>query len=240
MSAPETGNIAAGFCDLGLLPYERAHALQIELAAQRHRGILTCDLFLTVEHPPVFTLGRRGGREHLGVSETFLADRNIALVPIERGGDITFHGPGQLVLYPIFSLRRARMSVSDYVFRLEELMRLVAADFGVQAVRDDRNRGIWVGNNKLGSIGIAIRHGIAFHGLALNVNLDLEPFGWINPCGLLGIGMTTLAKERGSACSMDAVRTRLQQHLAQIFSVHLHSLTAAQIPAISSSLEPLS
>lgn len=229
----------AAFCDLGLMAYAPAHALQVALAAQRHQGELSDDLFLTVEHPPVFTLGRRGGREHLAVSETFLASRDIALVPIERGGEITYHGPGQLVVYPIVSLRRARIAVSDYVYRLEEVMRLLAADFGVVAGRDARNHGVWVGNNKLGSIGIAIRHGVSFHGLALNVNTDLEPFGWINPCGLRDIGMTSLASERGAACPMDAVRARLQYHLGRVFFVNLHTLPAARLLASSSFPEPL-
>jgi lipoyl(octanoyl) transferase len=236
LAAPGTEATAA-FCDLGLMAYGRAHSLQVELAAGRHQGKLTSDLFLAVEHPPVFTLGRRGGREHLGVSEAFLASRGIALVPIERGGEITYHGPGQLVLYPIFSLRQARLSVSDYVFKLEEVMRLVAADFGVMAGRDARNHGVWVGNNKLGSIGIAIRHGVAFHGLALNVNNDLEPFGWINPCGLTDIGITSLARERGAACPMETVRVRLQQHLAEVFHVQLHQLSVTTLLADSSFLD---
>jgi len=218
------------------MAYAQAHALQVELAARCHRGEIEQDLFLTVEHPPVFTLGRRGGREHLGVSEAFLNSRNIGLVPIERGGEITYHGPGQLVLYPILNLRRARLAVRDYVDRLEEIMRLVAADFGVKAGRDGRNHGVWVGNNKLGSIGIAIRHAISFHGLALNVNTDLEPFDWINPCGLRDIGMTSLAQERGAACAMDAVQSRLQHHLAQIFGVKLHTRAATALLAPSSPL----
>jgi lipoyl(octanoyl) transferase len=228
------------FCDLGLRDYAVVHALQVGLAARRKEATLATDLFLAVEHPPVFTLGRRGGREHLGVSEPFLNSRNIQLVPIERGGEITYHGPGQQVLYPIIDLRRARLSVSDYVDRLEELMLRVAADFGVLAVRDARNHGVWVGYNKLGSIGIAIRHGIAFHGLALNVNLDLAPFGWINPCGLRNVGMTSLARERGSDCAMDQVKARLQHHLAELFALDLHLLPASTLLAPSFSCDLLS
>jgi len=214
-----TGATAA-FCDLGLQAYPAVHALQVLLAARR-QGILTTDLFLCVEHPPVFTLGRRGNREHLGVSEAFLRERDIAVVPIERGGDITYHGPGQLVLYPIINLRQARLGVSNYVYLLEELMLRIAADFGVQAGRDARNHGVWVGNNKLGSIGIAIRHGIAFHGLALNVDVDLEPFAWINPCGLRDVGMTSLVREGAAGWTMDHIKTRLRHHLADLFNLHL-------------------
>jgi len=221
----------AAFCDLGLRDYPAVHALQVAMAAQRRLGTLATDVFLCVEHPPVFTLGRRGNREHLGVSETFLRERNIAVVPIERGGEITYHGPGQLVLYPIISLRQARLGVSEYVCLLEALMLRLSADFGVQASRDSRNHGIWVANNKLGSIGIAIRHGIAFHGLALNVDLDLEPFAWINPCGLRDVGMTSLLREGAAACTMDRVKARLQHHLTEVFGVELHTLSPASLPA---------
>ena len=221
----------AAFCDLGLRDYPAVHAVQVALATQRRLGILANDLFLCVEHPSVFTLGRRGNREHLGVSETFLRERNIAVVPIERGGEITYHGPGQLVLYPIINLRQARLGVSDYVVLLEELMLRLAADFGVQASRDARNRGIWVDNNKLGSIGIAIRHGIAFHGLALNVDLDLEPFAWINPCGLRDVGMTSLHREGADACTMDRVKARLPHHLTEVFGMELVLLSPASLNA---------
>jgi len=236
---PEVCVKTAAFCDLGLRAYAEVYALQVALAARRHQGAIEQDLFLAVEHPPVFTLGRRGGREHLGVSEDFLESRNITLVPIERGGDITYHGPGQQVVYPIINLRQARLSVSEYVFWLEEVMRLIAADFGVEARRDERNHGVWVGNNKLGSIGIAIRHSITFHGLALNINTDLEPFSWINPCGLHNISMTSLARERGSSCPMEAIRSRLRHHLAEIFGVQLHPLDAAALTAHSKPTEHL-
>ena len=211
------------------MAYAEAYALQVDLVARRHQGTFAQDLILAVEHPPVFTLGRRGGREHLGVSEDFLKSRNIALVPIERGGDITYHGPGQQVLYPIIDLRRLRLSVVDYVRRLEEVMLRTAADFGITANRDCRNRGVWVGDSKMGSIGIALRHSITFHGLALNVNNDLTPFSWINPCGLLGVGTTSLARERGRDCPMDEVRTRMCGHLAEIFAMPIRSLPLADL-----------
>lgn len=223
--------MSAGFVDLGLQPYTKVHALQVALAAARHRGELDHDLFLCVEHPAVFTLGRHASRGHLGVSEAFLAERGIEVVPIERGGEITFHGPGQLVVYPILSLKQRHLRVGDYVCLLEELMLRLAADCGVVASRDPRNHGIWVGNNKLGSIGIAIRHGVSFHGLALNVTLDLTPFSWINPCGLTGVGMTSLLREGGTDCLMERVKQRLTPHLAALFATDLHSLDADHLVA---------
>ena len=219
----------AGFIDLGLQPYARVHALQLRLASARHRETIHNDRFLCVEHPPVFTLGRHASRAHLGVSESSLAERGIDLVAIERGGEITYHGPGQLVLYPIISLRQNRLRVGDYVCRLEELMLRLAADFGVRANRDPRNHGIWVGSDKLGSIGIAIRHGVAFHGLALNVSLDLTPFSWINPCGLSGVGMSSLVRQGATDCSMDRVKQQLRHHLEALFAVELHTMDAAPL-----------
>ena len=215
---------AARFVDLGLQPYARVHALQVRLAEARYRGALAEDIFLCVEHPPVFTLGRHASRSHLGVSESSLFPRGIEVVPIERGGEITYHGPGQLVLYPVISLRQRHLRVGDYVCLLEELMLRLAADFGVRANRDPRNHGVWVGDTKLGSIGIAIRHGVAFHGLALNVELDLTPFSWINPCGLTGVGVTSLAREGATACSMTAVKAALCPHLAVLFGLPLQAM----------------
>lgn len=208
---------AAGIVDLGLIDYAAAYSLQLVLAEKRRGGQAEDDLFLVAEHPSTFTLGRRGGRENLMVTEEFLKKKNIPLVQIERGGDITFHGPGQLVLYPILHLHQAGLRVAEYVGRLEEVMIRLAAASGVVAGRDSRNHGIWVGDRKLGSVGIAVRHGIAFHGLALNVCLDLTPFSWVHPCGLTGVGMTTLSRECGREVQLREVKKDLLGHLKQIF-----------------------
>ncbi len=203
--------------DLGLSDYAKTYSLQQQLVAKRKSGELSSDIFLVTEHPATFTLGRRGGRENLMVSEAYLEENNIPLVHIERGGDITFHGEGQLVLYPIFDLRENKITVGDYVALLEEVMLDLAKKHNVFAGRDDRNNGIWVGDKKLGSVGIAIRHGISFHGLALNVNVSLTPFSWVNPCGLSGISMTTLAAERGDDLNIHAVKRDLVTTLSPIF-----------------------
>nr|WP_321466463.1 lipoyl(octanoyl) transferase LipB [uncultured Desulfobulbus sp.] len=218
----------AGFVDLGLQPYVQVHALQVGLATALHHGDLDRDQFLCVEHPSVYTLGRHGSRSHLGVSEDFLAKRGIEVVTIERGGEITYHGPGQLVLYPILRLKQHRLRVGEYVCLMEELMLRLAADCGVRANRDPRNHGVWVGNNKLGSIGIAIRHGVTFHGLALNVELDLTPFSWINPCGLTGVGMTSFVHE-GANCSMAQVKAHLRMHLEELFTLNLQTVSEASL-----------
>jgi lipoyl(octanoyl) transferase len=223
---------AAGLVDLGPIDYAAAYALQLALVEKRRNGLLGEDFFLVAEHPSTFTLGRRGGRQNLMVSEAFLAERGIPLVHIERGGDITYHGPGQLVVYPIIHLRQAGLGVAEYVGCLEEVMLRLAAGSGVVAGRDPRNHGIWVGERKLGSVGIAIRHGIAFHGLALNVCLDLSPFSWVNPCGLTGVSMTTLSRERGFTVKLPEVKKDLRGLLRQIFDRPFVPLSKEYIHAI--------
>jgi len=209
---------AARMVDLGLVDYAAAYALQLDLVERRRGGTVADDVFLVTEHPGTFTLGRRGGRENLMVSEKFLQEKNIPLVHIERGGDITYHGWGQLVIYPILHLRQAGLTVSDYVFCLEEMMIGLAAACGVTAGRDSRNHGVWAGDKKLGSVGIAVRHGVAFHGLALNVNISLEPFTWVNPCGLTGVRMTSLSRESGREITLGAVKNHLPGLLSQVFA----------------------
>ena len=220
---------AARLVDLGRMEYAAAYDLQQRLVERRRGGSLAGDLFLLVEHPPTFTLGRRGGRENLMVAERFLHDRGIPLVHIERGGDITYHGPGQVVLYPILHLHQAKLSVAGYVERLEEVMLRLAATCGVTAARDPRNHGVWVGNAKLGSIGIAIRHGIAFHGLALNVDIDLTPFSWVNPCGLSGVAMTSLSRERGERQPRETIIQEIPMVLGEVFARSFDFLNKEQL-----------
>lgn len=199
--------------DLPLTEYEDALALQREIVAARKERRLDRDVVLLLEHPPVFTLGRNGGRENLTITEAFLSERSIRVVQIERGGNITYHGPGQLVAYPVLNLTALRLPVKDYVTGLERVMAAVANDQGIPALGDEKNRGIWVDGRKLGSIGITVTQGISFHGLALNVNTDLEPFTWINPCGLQDVRMTSMEAELGREIDMEAVRKAMARHL---------------------------
>jgi lipoate-protein ligase B len=208
--------------DLALLDYEEARDLQLRLVTARASGIIVQDILLLMEHEPVFTLGRRGGRQNLRVSELFLEEVRIPIVHVERGGDITFHGPGQLVGYPIVDLRAAKLTVTGYVERLEEIMIRTVAHWGVHATGNRLNHGIWVDGRKLGSLGIAIRRGIAFHGFALNVNVSLEPFGWINPCGLHGVKMTSLEQQIARKASMKEVREQIKRNIEEVFDVDLN------------------
>lgn len=192
--------------DLPVLEYSAALDLQHQLVAARIDGRLDRDIVLILEHPPVFTLGRRGGVGNLKVSEAFLRIKGIPLVRVERGGDITYHGPGQLVVYPIVDLRSGKSRVVEFVECLEEIMIRVLSQWGLDGVRNPANRGVWVGPSKIGSLGIAIRRSVSFHGFALNVNTSLEPFQWVNPCGLSGASVTSMEKELDSVIAISDVR----------------------------------
>jgi lipoate-protein ligase B len=204
----------------GLTPYKDAHELQVALVQARRDGF-DKDIFICLEHPPVFTLGRRGGLGGLKVPEDFLKSQGIDIVHVERGGDITYHGPGQIVLYPIMDLRFSGLSVVDYVTALEEVMIRTAADWSISAERNPLNRGVWVGRRKLGSVGIAVRRSVAFHGIALNVNTILEHFGWIDPCGLQGISVASMAQLHGGPIDMCEVRRSLLVHVEEVFGAAL-------------------
>jgi len=214
--------------------YKEAWRLQNDLVAARKkdRGLVT-DVLLLLEHGPVFTIGRHSGLNNLNVSEESLGEANIPLIRAERGGDITFHGPGQLVAYPIVDIHAAGLSVLDYIEKLEEVMIRTVQDWEIMARRSRVNRGIWVGNNrKLGSVGIAIRRGIGFHGMALNVNLPLEPFGWINPCGMQKIAMTSMERELSRTVSVKRVRQALKHHFETAFDVELVMTSQSELDCL--------
>ncbi|MGA1843634.1 MAG: lipoyl(octanoyl) transferase LipB [bacterium] len=214
--------------ELPVVDYQEVWDLQRLLVTARKEGPLDRDVVILTEHPPVYTVGRRGGMQDLRVTEDFLRTKGISVIRIERGGNITFHGPGQIVMYPIIDLRRAGMGVADLIERLEGIMLRAAADYGLTATRNPLNRGVWVGQRKLGSVGIAIRRGISFHGASLNVTNSLEPFSWINPCGLKGIEMTSIAQEISGTVRMEEVRKDVRRHTEGIFGVALREMRMAR------------
>jgi lipoate-protein ligase B len=223
------GNNKWLYVDIPLMAYEEARKLQLEIVDAKKHATMAGNVVLFLEHPSVFTLGRRGERSHLKVTEAFLESKGVPIVHVERGGDITYHGQGQLVVYPIITLGKEGLGVKEFVTGLEEVMIRSAGDFGIKSERDPRNRGAWVGDNKLGSIGIAIRHGISFHGFAFNVSLAMEPFTWINPCGLQEIGMTSLEKELALKVPMGEVRGIVRSHMEDIFRVELESIDLGKL-----------
>jgi lipoate-protein ligase B len=209
--------------------YQKALDLQLAVVGAKTGGRLDADVILSVEHPRVFTLGRRGGRENLCVSDDFLARRGVAVMPTDRGGNITYHGPGQLVVYPIIHLSQRRLKVVDFVSGLEQAMIATARHWGIDAGADLVNRGVWVGGEKLGSIGITVRRGVSFHGLALNVNTEMEPFAWINPCGLDKVHMTSFERCLGGPVSIDEARRIMAGSLAEILGLALTTVSVGQL-----------
>lgn len=187
---------------LGLCAYERALAHQEAAWSARRTG--GPDVCLALEHPPTITLGRRSTGRDVVASDTELATRGIARHAIERGGQATYHAPGQLVLYPIVHLSDRALGVHAFVSALEEIMLEIASTVGVRAERDPRGRGIWTERGKLGAVGIRVREGISTHGLALNVDLDLAGYGLITPCGVRDLPVTSLAAE-GAAVNVPGI-----------------------------------
>ncbi|WP_299982857.1 lipoyl(octanoyl) transferase LipB [Desulfobacula sp.] len=228
---PERLNLSkrsAVFMDLGLLEYGKALDIQIQTLHSKINKSVKEDWIFFVEHPPVFTLGKRGGEENLVVSRDFLTAKNVGIVQTDRGGNITYHGPGQAVMYPIVDLGKNKIGVKDFVHGLEEIMKLTAMDFNIDADRNQRNHGIWVRNSKIGSVGISIKKGISFHGLAMNINPDLEPFSWINPCGLTNVSMTSIEKEIKLSANnydlsdydlaMERIKNAFVKHFSSVFN----------------------
>lgn len=224
--------------EIPLAEYGYAQTLQNRCVAARHDNRIDRDLLILVEHRPVFTFGRNGGRENLMVSDRFLAENGVDTVQAERGGNITYHGPGQLVGYPILNLDTLRLAVKDYVKALETVLLETASAFGVAAGRNPVNAGIWVDGSKLGSIGICLRRGIAFHGFALNVNNDLTPFSWINPCGLKNVGMTSMGRELGTALDMAEVRAHLKSAFERVFGARFALLDQNALEKLLDSTPP--
>ncbi|HUK37321.1 MAG TPA: lipoyl(octanoyl) transferase LipB [Vicinamibacterales bacterium] len=204
---------------LGLVPYADALALQKQLVEERRHGTIG-DVLLLVEHPHVLTLGVRGdgGRTHILANEQTLASEGVEVYETGRGGDITYHGPGQLVGYPIIDLKPDRCDVHRYVRDLEEVLIRVAADYGLAAERVTGLTGVWVGGEKLAAIGVRIARWITSHGFALNVTTNLDYFKLIVPCGIADRGVTSLSRLLGRAVDRTEVEDRLIQRFTEVFS----------------------
>jgi lipoyl(octanoyl) transferase len=205
---------------LGLVPYEEALALQRSLVEERRAGRID-DVLLLLEHPPVLTVGVRGdgGRSHILASSEELTARGIAVHETGRGGDVTYHGPGQVVGYPILDLSPHRRDVHRYVRDLEEVLIRVAADFGVVAGRVEGLTGVWVGDEKLAAIGVRIARWVTSHGFAFNVNTELDDFKLIVPCGIADRGVTSLARVLGRPVDIDSVEDRITVRFGELFAI---------------------
>lgn len=209
-------NKEAYIIDLGMMDYQKALDLQHHLWSRRVEGGIP-DLLLILEHPHVMTLGRRGVLSHLLVSPDVLKAMGIPIFHTERGGEITYHGPGQLVAYPIFNLKEYGYRLIHYVSQLEEVILSALRDFGIEGQRDSSNRGVWVDGDKIASIGVAIKRWVSLHGLALNYATDLKYFDLINPCGLKGKRMTSMERILGRKVLRDQLTERVCIHFKRIF-----------------------
>jgi lipoyl(octanoyl) transferase len=210
--------------DLGLIPYREAWEVQRSLAGAVSQGAVP-DTVVFLEHPPVITLGRRTDEGELHVPE----GAEVEIVETNRGGKSTFHGPGQLVCYPILDLRRHGKDVKKYVRDLEEALIRTVASFGLEATRIEGLTGVWLEAppRKIASIGVHISRWVTTHGYALNVDLDPAPFtDWITACGLEDAAFTTIAREAGRSVTMDEARRPAQEAFAEVFGLELEPLPA--------------
>jgi len=202
------------------MPYGEALELQRSIARDRISGAISQDVLLLLEHPPVVTLGRSSKEKHLIASPEFLERQGVELFEVERGGDVTYHGPGQLVGYPIVDLKRHRQDLHWYLRKLEEVLINTLADYGIPGERNTSFTGVWTRGKKIASIGVHARDWVTWHGFALNVTTDLSYFDLIVPCGINGVVMTSIARELGAEeVSAQDVQERVAAKFAEAFDL---------------------
>ena len=206
---------------LGTIPYAMALELQRDLARRRITGEIEEDLLLLLEHPPVVTLGRTAKEAHIVSTPERLRARGVEVFEVERGGDVTFHGPGQLVGYPILDLKRHRRDLHWYLRQVEEALIVALADLGIEAERNTGYTGVWTRGRKIASIGVHARDWVTWHGFALNVTTDLSFFDLIVPCGIPQVQMTSVARELGSDVTLDQVSSVVARAFGQVFRLEL-------------------
>jgi lipoyl(octanoyl) transferase len=228
-STPGAGSITASW--LGRVEYHEGLALQKRLVAERADGAIG-DRLLLLEHPPVLTLGRTADAAHIHAAPALLAGRGIKVVRVERGGEVTYHGPGQLVAYPIIALSARDLMVRPLVRALEAALIATCAAHGVAAGRRDAHPGCWVDPDgpeprKIGALGLRIERGVSYHGIALNVTVDLADFGLIDPCGMPGVTSTSIAAERGEPTTPPS--TASVERAARIFADALAATLGAPL-----------
>ncbi len=207
--------------DLGLIDYNRALRIQQEILSQRIAGFFK-DTLILCEHLPVFTLGRMGRMENILADEKALAERGLQVISTNRGGDITFHGPGQLVAYPVFDLTEQQKDLRFFLERLEQVAIDFLEYFGLQASRKQRFTGAWFRGEKIASIGIGVKKWVSFHGLAINVNTDLEYFSLIKPCGL-NVRVTSLKEINHCEINMELAKKILIEKFQEVFGLKIEA-----------------
>ncbi len=203
--------------DLGLVDYEKCLAIQKEYVRKIKLGEVG-DTVILAEHPPVFTIGRSGKRNNLLVAEDYLKKIGISVIDAGRGGDITFHGPGQLVLYPILDLKKRYRDLHRYLRQLEEACINFLKEYHVEGHRIAGRTGVWVDSKKIAFIGIGSSNWVTFHGLSININTDLGYFSMINPCGMRDIEVTSLSEITRGNIDMESAKQRVIKHFDYIFA----------------------
>ena len=200
--------------------YQQALSLQEQLLELVEKKRLD-DTLLLLEHPSVLTMGVRADMANIRVDLEQLQHMGVELYKVNRGGDVTYHGPGQIVGYPIFDLNRHGRDIRDFIWRIQEVfIRLLAREYGLDAHREvGKHTGVWIGNDKITAMGIAVKHGISMHGFAFNVNTDLSHFAWINPCGLSDRGVTSLQKLTNEAQDMEKVKRSVAGYFCAAFDM---------------------
>ena len=212
------------FIDLGRMKYSKALEVQKQTVQMVYDGEINSTLFL-VEHPPVLTLGRRAERKNILVSDEILNKEGVELHSIERGGDVTYHGPGQLVGYPILRLEDFGRDLHNYVHMIEEIFeRMLMEEYGIKT-RADKGKytGVYIGDRKITAIGIAVRKWISYHGFAFNVNTNLKHFDWIIPCGLADRSVTSLSNELSEKVDFEYVKNLTLKYFSRVFDVDIET-----------------
>jgi lipoate-protein ligase B len=202
--------------DLGLIEYSEAYQLQKNLQRQRVEGKIS-DVLLLLEHPPTITIGKSGTLNNVLVSGEQLSQQGISLYFIDRGGDVTYHGPGQLVGYPIVDLRQKEIDLHCYIKNLEEVILRTLNDFSIDGEQIESHPGVWVNEEEIAAIGLSVQKWVSMHGFALNINTDLEHFSFINPCGFSDRRATSMSKVLGNDVPMGEVTKSLISHFCNIF-----------------------
>lgn len=201
-----------------MMEYMQAFEMQKQLLEKRQSGGEE-DTLLIVEHDPVITSGIRGNPENITVDEKTLKDAGISVYSTDRGGDVTYHGPGQIVGYPVIDLKKNSLGVKEYIYRLEEVfISLLEKEYGIKAEREEgKYTGVWVGNTKITAIGVAIRKWVTMHGFAFNVNTNMDHFRFINPCGLSDRGVTSLEILTGEKQDMEKLKKLTAKYFCETF-----------------------
>jgi lipoate-protein ligase B len=205
---------------LGLITYSEAYQLQRQFLCQRVNNEIA-DTLLLLEHPPTITIGKSGKLENVLASQAQLAEAGVSLFFVDRGGDVTYHGPGQLVAYPIIDLRQRGRDVHQYLRDLEEVIIRTLNDFSITASRDSSHAGVWVRDKEIAAIGLRVSKWVSMHGVALNVNIDLEQFSLINPCGFNDRKAASISSLLSQDVSMDAVTKKLLARFAEVFNARM-------------------